>query len=153
MTIILAKDGVMCADSIVCTGSIMGTVAFPKIARVNGSLIGAAGYAADCWNVFEWFRGTKEKPPFLIGNDKDTEVDILMMKPDGSLWRNARGVEGFYPMPNGSAIGNSTGCNVAEAAIRLGYSVEDATALAITMVAGLGGAVQIERLENYPCSR
>lgn len=150
MTIIVAKDGVMCADSIFSNGQIMALVAFPKIVRLpNGSLIGAAGYAADCWNAFQWFLEGESihKNPFLIGDKEETELDMLLMKPDGSIWRSARTIHGFYPMPNGSTIGVSTGCIIAEAAMRLGRSAQEATELAIEMTAGLGRPVQVERLE------
>lgn len=122
-------------------------VAFPKIARLpDGRLIGVAGYAGDCWSVIEWFRaGEPEKHPDFIGKPGDNEVDILMMDLDGGVWRNTVGVKGFYPAHDGCAIGSNTGCNVVETAMYLGYGAASAVGIAIKLVQGLGGEVQVER--------
>ena len=148
MTIIVVKDGMMCADSACTSGQLTAPVAFPKITRLpNGWLLGGCGYTADIWSVFEWHRqGQPSKHPTLIGSDKDTEVDFLIMKPDGSVWRNTKGVDGLYPVQSTFAIGESSACNVAEAAMRLGKSAEEAVALACEMCVSIYGPVQVERL-------
>lgn len=147
MTIIACKSGIMAADSIVCSGSMAAKVAFPKIARLpDGRLIGAAGYAGDCWSVMEWFRaGEPEKHPDFIGKPGDNEIDIVVMNPDGSVLRNTVGLKGFYPVRDGCAIGSGAGCNVAETAMYLGHGAAEAVAVAVILVVGLGGDVQTER--------
>lgn len=147
MTIIIASSGIMAADSIVTSGSMMARVAFPKIIRLaDGRLVGAAGYAGDCWSVMEWFRsGEPDRHPDFIGKPGDNDIDILIMKHDGSVWRNTTGLKGFYPAHDGTAIGSSAGCYVVETAMYLGYGAASAVGIAIKLVAGLGGEVQVER--------
>jgi len=152
MTIIVAKDGIMCADSLCTIGSVGYPVAFPKIVRLaDGSLLGGAGYAGDCWNAFEWFlAGSPAALPMLIGErGKDNELDLLMMKKDGSIWRSATGLGGFYPMPPFAAIGEHAACIVADAANRMNRSAAEAVQLAIDLVVSIGGPVQVERLEGF----
>lgn len=139
----------MAADSVVMSGQLLLPVAFPKIFRLpDGRLVGASGYCADCWAAFQWFlAGEPEKRPEFIGKDNpDTELDMLLLKPDGSLWRSAKAADGFYPVPDGSAIGLSAGTIVAEVAMQLGKTASEALEMAISMVVGLGGPVQVERL-------
>lgn len=149
MTIIVASSGVMAADSVVRSGDMLSLVAFPKIVRLpDGRLIGTSGMAVDCYAIQQWFlAGEPEKRPSLIGTAPDHDADILMMKLDGTIWRNGTGVDGFFPQPDPTSIGAHTAALVAEAAIECGQSPKQAIELVIRMLAGFGGPVQVERIQ------
>lgn len=154
MTVIAVKDGVMAADSGERCGELMTTAKFPKITRTpDGSLVGCAGYAADCWSAQQWFlAGGSVTNPLdtglpLIAESGDGGLDILVLRPDGSVWRNTRGVRSFYPEGSVAAIGGNTASIVAETAMRLGRSAGEAVKVCIEMCASIYGPVQIERLD------
>lgn len=151
MTIIAVKEGVMAADSVVRAGDLLASVAFPKIVRLpDGRIIGTAGVVVDCYAVQQWFlNGEPETRPALYGTRaENNEVDILMLRPDGTCWRNGVGVDGFYPQPNPTTIGGYHASLVAEAAMACDRSAQQAVQLVCDMLAGFGGPVQVERLLN-----
>jgi hypothetical protein len=151
MTIIAVKAGIMAADSVVRTGDLIGLVAFPKIIRLpDGRLIGTAGSVVDCYAMQQWFlAGEPTDRPWLYGTrTENNEVDILMLRPDGSCWRNGVAGEGFYPQPNPTTIGSYNACLVAEAAMKCGRSAEQAIGVVCEMLAGFGGPVQVERISR-----
>ena len=149
MTIIAFKDGVMAADGWVMTGSMALPVAFPKITPLpDGSIVGAAGYACDCYAAMEWMRrGMVAPEPALLGKpDDDREVDLLWAKPDGSLWRNSIGCAGWYPVPSVYAIGNPDAAIIATTAMYIGQSAEQAVRTTAQLCCSIGGPVQVETL-------
>ena len=154
MTLIAYKDGMMAADGVVFTGDIMSRSTTQKILRMPGvGLIGASGFSSDCWAVHQWFLAGREAAiPFLQGTDREHEVDVLWARPDGTLWRNSGGVAIFYPVPLTFAIGDRTAACVAETAMRLGKSAEEAVHIACEMCAAIRGPVQVERLLTSPCA-
>jgi len=139
----------MAADSAEISGSLFSMCVFPKILRLqDGTLAGMSGFTADCWLAMEWLReGRPEKQPaFLSDAEGDNSLDILLLKPDGTLWRNSKGVSGFVPEGKISVIGSQSACIVAETAMRLGRSAEEAVQLACNMVVNIRGPVQVEHL-------
>lgn len=148
MTIIVATAGMMLADAAVSLGQLQHTVAFPKIVRLpDGGLLGAAGLACDCYSVQQWFlAGEPEKRPKLLGIEPDGGVDFLLMRPDGSVWRNISGVDGLYPQPDPASVGSHEAAVVVDTAIRCGKSPVEAVELVIKMLSGFGGPVQVETL-------
>lgn len=148
MTVIVYKDGVMAADSCINTGTTPQVCPFPKIARlIDGSLVGAAGYASDCYAVQRWFlEGEKQDHlPILSGRDND-EVDVIVARPDGSLWRNASGVQTLYPVPTPYAIGARDASMIAVTAMHLDLDAEGAVQTAIYLCYHIRGPIQVERL-------
>lgn len=146
MTIICVKDGVMAADGIVRSGDLVGPVAFPKIVCLpDGRIIGTAGSAVDCYAAQQWFlTGEPDRRPSFYGTRADNnEVDILMLRPDGTVWRNGVGVDGFYPQPNPTTIGGYAASLVAETAMACGRSAAQAVHLVGKMLAGFGGEVSV----------
>lgn len=148
MTIIVATAGMMVADATVSFGQMQHTVAFPKIVRLpDGGLLGAAGMACDCYSVQQWFlAGGPETRPKLLGTEPDGGGDFLLMKPDGSVWRNISGVDGLYPQPDPASVGSHEAAIVVDTAIRCGKSPVEAVELVIKMLSGFAGPVQLETL-------
>jgi hypothetical protein len=149
MTIIAVKSDIMAADGLVRSGDLIGPVAFPKILRLpDGRIIGTAGCVVDCYAVQQWFlAGEPEKRPFFYGTRaENNEVDILMLKPNGTVWRNGVGVDGFYPQPNPTTIGGYAAGLVAETGMACGLSAVEAVQLVGKMLAGFGGEVHFERI-------
>ena len=137
----------MAADGIVRTGDLVASVAFPKIIRLrDGRIIGTTGCVVDCYAAQQWFlNGEPEARPSFYGlRSENNEVDILMLKPDGTIWRNGVGVDGFYPQPDPTTIGSYAACLVAKAAMACGQSAVDAVKLVGKLLAGFGGKVAFE---------
>jgi hypothetical protein len=147
MTIIAVKDATMAADGIVRSGDLIGPVAFPKIVRLpDGRIIGTSGSVVDCYAAQQWFLagGPETRPTFYGTRAENNEVDILMLRPDGTVWRNGIGVDGFYPQPNPTTIGGYAAGLVAEAGMACGLSAVEAVRLVGKMLAGFGGEVHSE---------
>ena len=130
MTVIAVSGREMAADGWVCRGELKEPCSFPKIFRTEENwLVGASGFASDCGLVREWFLAGKNKqqvPKFT----SESEIHFLVLKPDGTLWRNTAGASGFYPVAAPYAIGSRDGSMVADVAMRLGRSAGEAVVLA-----------------------
>lgn len=149
MTIICVRDGVMAADSMsVLGGHLRSTVVAggAKITRLRrhtweGSLVGCAGYTAIIHQFLQWAEGNLDQRPVDIPAD---EFDILMLKPDGSLWRWDEKLRCYPLVDDFYAIGRpwefAMGCMAA------GCSAQQAVELSIKHSCSAGGAVQVEHL-------
>lgn len=140
----------MAADSAEICGGLVTQTLWPKITRlVDGGLVASAGFSADCFLVAKWFLdGMPEKQPDFLGSEVEDRVDTLWLKPDGTVWRNSKGVCAFYPESPTTAIGAESARVVTEAAMRLGKSAAEAVELAVEMCANIYGPVQVERLSR-----
>lgn len=152
MTIIAYKDGIMAADSCSFSGGRRYPVTRPKIVKGSLGLFGCAGRDSDGYLAKDWFLAgmSKEHPKF--SEDKDDELHVMWAKADGTVWWADYRLA-FVPMPAPAAIGESAVLNFVEGLMCGGFGVAEAVSLAIQHCIWIGGAVQIERLENYPCSR
>lgn len=87
MTVIACKDGWLAADTASWTGGIWVDGA-EKIRRLrDGSLAGCAGWKPEIEAALEWYLAEadpKERP--AAPSDKDAQPDILILKPDCSIW-------------------------------------------------------------------
>lgn len=150
MTVIAFRDGVMAADGWMSTGDFPQDRPFPKIVRLaDGTLVGASGFTSDCYLALQWFVAGEDrgKLPHFSGNDKDnTEIDVLVARPDGSLWRSASGLDTLYPVPQPYAIGNRDACTVAMTAFHLCHDAANAVSLAKAMCSSIGGDIQVEHV-------
>jgi ATP-dependent protease HslVU (ClpYQ) peptidase subunit len=86
MTTIAYRDRVMVADTQVTCGDGSKTITHHKIRILpDGTLYGCAGDTAAILRVQRWMeRGMPSRPRPRI--PKDTDFDLLMVKPDGSAW-------------------------------------------------------------------
>lgn len=141
MTIIVAMQGVMAADSGQSQGGIMRRVFRPKIVRNDKRWLAAwAGSAAD-GEIFEkWFlAGAPEDVPKLDGES----FSALMMAPDGVVWRVDKPLVP-YRMAEPVICGEETAESFVLGAIMAGASPEKAIELACQCCSWAAGPVQVE---------
>lgn len=112
MTVVTAKDGVMAADSRLSSEDIHTTVV--KIVRLpDGGLAGAAGMWAAARRALTWLENGEQGDPPQIGD----ETQVLILRPDGSLWMAEAGFPAYPLTAPYAAIGaGSQGAMVAMAA-------------------------------------
>lgn len=149
MTVIVFDGVHMAADSGQLMGNVVDVCPTPKIVRLrDGSLVGASGLSSDCYVALRWFLDeTRLEMPVFLGKAEDRcDVDILMAKPDGTLWRNGHGLRNFFPVPVRTAIGDRDAGLVAQTVLQLGGSAAYAIEIAIQMCASIIGPIQIEKL-------
>ena len=98
MTTIAVKDGVMAADT-----QITGDYAMhaPKIFRLpDGGIAGGAGVWSRAYAGIKWLMdGEKGEPPTL------GEADILILRPDGVLWKANEEFPAYPMLDKVAAIG------------------------------------------------
>lgn len=87
MTVIACKDGWVATDSAWWTGGIW-TDGAAKLRRLaDGSLAGCAGWKPEIEAALAWYGAgadPKERP--AAPSDKDGMPDILILKPDRTIW-------------------------------------------------------------------
>lgn len=145
VTIIAYKDGVMCADSESNGGGLRYPIKVPKIARGNG-LAGAAGMSSDCASFLLWF-AAGERPherPVFTGTGDD-EMQVLIARPDGTLWR-VGAKELPFEISQPYAIGGGNAWAFCEGAMLAGKSCQKAVKLTLKHFSTVGGKVQVEKL-------
>lgn len=117
MTTIAVKDGVMAGDT-----QITGDYAMhaPKIFRLpDGGVAGGAGDWSRAYAGIKWLvDGEKGEPPNI------TDADILILRPDGSLWKANEEFPAYPLADKVAAIG--CGSLAAMTAMRGGSSAVDA---------------------------
>lgn len=148
MTVIAVKGRTMAADSWASAVGMHWPIAFPKIRRGRGGLIGTSGASRDCWRVQQWFligEDPHDKPRDLKTGDEG--VTALILRPDGSLWCID---ETLAPWPTEGlgTVGYTAACAFTEGAMRAGLSAEAAVRLAIKHCTHIGGDVQVESIES-----
>lgn len=146
MTIIVAHNGVMVADSAAIAGDRIFPCGSPKIKRTkDGGLVACCGSEDDCFVFSQWaVAGFPEdaKPVLTSGNDG---FAALYMRPDGSVW-NFYGVRRSSPTQQPAYIGERTAVCVVCGAMAAGASAEQAVEIAIKHTVWIGGPIQVERL-------
>ena len=87
MTVIACKDGVMAADSASWFGDICLSTEAVKLHRLpDGSIAGAAGWKPEITEAIAWLAAGAD-PKNLPKEPKEiSDLDILVFKPDGSVW-------------------------------------------------------------------
>jgi len=144
MSIVAYKAGEMAADSCSFSGG-RRYPSEPKIVKSDLGLFGTVGRNSDGYLARGWFRSgmPTERPEF--SDEKDDELHIMWVKPDGTVWWADKCLS-FTPMPWPTSIGNSTAIYFVEAAMLAGMTAGDAVALGIQHCVWIGGAVQVERI-------
>jgi hypothetical protein len=152
MTVVAVKDNIMAADGAVVSGSQVAPLSplDQKIVRLpDGSLVGAAGSARECWQLAVWCRAgmpADHRPVFsCMDADKDEAVDWLWLKMDGSLWRGGPELRP-YPVSQPYTIGCYAAGLMAHGAMIAGKSAEDAVRVIIPHCRNVGLPVQVEAL-------
>lgn len=150
---IIATDGRTMVSDTYCFSEHFLSSTFPKIVRApDGSLVGASGLVADCHALREWViagMDFKNPPtlaePFNPDRERDTSVDWMWLKVDGTVWRGLATMA-TYPQKPPTSIGMHTATVVVETAMALGVPIVRAVEFAIDRCNGIGGEVQIEHL-------
>lgn len=136
MTVIAFDGKTMAADKQGESGYIK-TVR-TKIRRLNGCLIGGAGTRHVVESVIAWLIAGAKPEQFPEPATKG-EADILMVKPDGSIYLIQSGPH-FTQLENRFfAIG--CGADAAMAAMHLGYDAKHAVEVACIVNTGCGGGI------------
>lgn len=152
MTIIAIQGNTMVADSKQFVNGRSSPCPNGKIIRApDGSLVGACGASVDTYALRVWVLagmdfGTKLKMKYEATNDES--ILWLWLKLDGTVWMGDADLR-LHPVANPVAMG--MGAEFVDGAMAAGADAEAAVRLAIGRIAYVGGAVQIERLDNgYP---
>ena len=146
MTIIVAHNGIMVADSMAVVGGRREPSGYDKITRCrDGSLVACCGAADDGEAFRQWAMAgfpAESKPRLTEGEDG---FRAIHMRPDGSVW-TFYGTERSFPSYQPTIIGEGTACNFVAGAMAAGASAEKAVQLAIEHTIYVGGPVQVERM-------
>lgn len=136
MTTITVRDGVMASDSR-ADGEYIMTV--EKIHRLpDGGVIGGSGTASILAAVIHWIaNGATGEPP---SKQDDDCYFLLLLKPDGTIWRAENNTTFFRILDPFAATGS--GSNFAMAAMELGASAAEAVRVAARYDSGTGGKVR-----------
>jgi len=119
MTCIAAKDGVMAADGRLSSDDSQTTVV--KLIRLpDGGVAGAAGMWAAARRALTWLANGEQGDPPSIGD----ETQVLIMRPDGSLWLAEAGFPAYPLEAREAAIGS--GSQGALVALLMGASALEA---------------------------
>lgn len=149
MTIIAYKDGILAADSVSVRGGMRAPIMQPKLIRApDGTITGSAGSGPALHEFRQWVIAGMNFTNLPAGWDKNSadDLDALILKPDGSLWRMDQKYR-LYPLPrNSTCIGDNDAAVFAEGAMAAGMSAPDAVRLAIEHCVYIGGPVQVERI-------
>lgn len=143
MTIIVATEGMMVADSISSQGSVCRRVVRPKIVRnKSGWLAACAGQSASAVVFERWFM-----MDMLTGRpqiEKDS-LSVLLMDPDGKVWRMDESLM-RYRQEEPAVLGHDTAEAFVLGAMAAGASAERAVELCCDYVVWTCGPVQVERI-------
>lgn len=125
VTTIVARDGVMASDT-QCTGHYMMRV--EKLYRLpDGGVVGGSGGSRESYAAIRWMlAGEAGEPP--VSGDGDNVYDLLILRPDGTLWLANNGFPSFRLFDKFAAIGS--GCHLAMAAMDMGATATQAVKIA-----------------------
>lgn len=144
MTVIVYRDGVMAADSLVTDSWCrLGTTV--KIVRSpSGLLAGACGESEDCHSFLEWIKvgGPKDTIPKL--ENKDGDFNAFVVDGERRVWMMGANLIPCPLMTDFYAIGG--GASFAVGAMEMGASAIDAVNVAIKYHGGCGLPVRFEAL-------
>lgn len=125
MTTIAVREGVMASDT-QCTGNYMMRV--EKTYRLpDGGVVGGAGGARESYAAIRWLMaGEAGDPP--VSGDGDNVYDLLILRPDGTIWLANNGFPAFRLFDKFAAIGS--GSHLAMAAMDMGATAAQAVKIA-----------------------
>lgn len=123
MTTIAIRDGIMAADTAVFEGAVYAGIISKIVKARDGSLVGASGKAAACWDYIHRAQVESDKP-MQIGED----ASALIIKPDGSVWCIEAGGPPFRI--EGPFHATGPGAGVAIGAMAAGATAEEAVEIA-----------------------
>lgn len=87
MTVIACKDGWMAGDTATWTSGVWMTLP-TKLCRLDdGSIVGMAGWQPEMEAALSWYKNGADpdhRPP--APTDKDAAAELLILRPDRSLW-------------------------------------------------------------------
>lgn len=138
---VIAWDGkTMAADKRVTIGTLIRTTT--KIFKVDKALVGYAGDTDVCGELLAWFSSgaDPEKYPTWI-RDKDIWGNLMVVWPDGDVWKFERSGHPIKFPPQQFAIG--CGRDYALAAMHLGKTAAEAVEVACTLDSGCGNGVDV----------
>lgn len=135
MTTIAVRAGVMACDSR-ADGEYAMTV--EKIVRLpDGGVAGGAGSASATTAVLAWLQAGEPGDPPAVD---EGEWFVLILRPDGSIWKAECRFPAFRLLDKFAATGS--GSNFAIAAMAMGASAEEAVRIAAKYDTGTGGRVR-----------
>jgi ATP-dependent protease HslVU (ClpYQ) peptidase subunit len=145
---VIAWDGVsLAADRRSCSGSAVRSLT--KIFRVGDALVGAAGDTDMCCQLIAWFRAGHDPTAFPESQrDRDNWAGLLVVWPDGAVWKYERTPHPIQYDPQLFSIGS--GRDFALAAMHLGKTAAEAVAVACALDSGCGDGVDILTHEGQP---
>lgn len=144
MTVIVFRDGVMAADSVVSVGSTKLWPCRKVVKAPDGSLHGASGYTPACDAYLMAAEAGETLPDPQPVGDQDSNFVALVARPNGELrYRDRFGSMICDAFPY-AAIGSARA--VAHGALHAGATAEQAVAACIAHDTEIGGPIQAVRL-------
>lgn len=144
MTIIVYRDGILAADSLVSWGPLRVATTQKIIRRGDGALAGGAGAAGDIASFLAWFfEGGKLDGGWSAANPDEGFAGIVI-EADGRVWQYGRDGRPFGTEAPFYALGCAA--PVALGALAMGASAKQAVKVCIDLEAYCGGPVQVLRL-------
>ena len=137
---IIAWDGKsLAADKRACIGTLIATTT--KIFRVGDALVGYAGEADGGEELLAWFRAADPEKFPESQRDKQSWTGLLVVWPDGHIWKYECTPHPIKFPPQHFAIGS--GRELALMAMRLGKTAPEAVLLASEFDSGCGNGVDV----------
>ena len=145
MTVIAWDGKTLAADRRACLGNLYRTI--HKLHRLSDCLCASAGGSDAAQELIAWFEAGRDPAAFPPSQrDKDSWAGLLVVWPDGSLWRYERTP---YPVkfpPQQFAIGS--GRDFALAAMWLGKTAAEAVDVACRFDSSCGNGVDTLTFEE-----
>jgi hypothetical protein len=149
MTVVAYRDGVMAADTRLTYDSAAARAT--KLVRLpDGGVAGGSGLWSAAYAGLKWLAEGGSADTADTSEDRRlpdiNEANILIARPDGSLWLLENRFPAYPLIDKTAAIGS--GAEVARLAMRLGKSAPDAVALVTGQDILCGGPVQSLEVEQ-----
>lgn len=144
MTIIVYKDGILAADSLISDGN-LGWGNIKKIAKTkSGYLAGSAGHQSKVIDFLVW---AKKEDFSTLPPTKHCDNESIIITPKGEIWFYENS-HNFVKMKN-NFIALGDGAAIAMGAVFMGANAQEAVKAAIAYCITCGGDVRYEKLDSY----
>ncbi len=134
------RDGVMCSDSQVQTGTLRTGTMKKVLKTKDGWLVGAAGDCNEIQRFFKWMEGDRNPDEAL----KFENMSGIVVSPKGEVFWADSNLDLYSTDVEFAAVGS--GEKLAIGAMAMGASAEEAVRVCIKYDTGCGGKIQKVKL-------
>jgi len=136
MTVVAWDGAVLAADRMMPMGSVVYSVCKIRVVS-SGIVLAATGDAVTCNLLMEWYEAGADRDQYPRPAKPDMEADLIVAKPDGTLWHSCGGPTFDEIKQNFAAFG--MGAGVAVGAMAAGANAVRAVQIASEHASGCGG--------------